>query len=319
MNDTNHTVPKGGLRGLAIRFLNLFRRVLPKAEPTPTPTTKSRALQPLQRVVLTKEVHDSLFNEFENHRETSRGNEEIGWVLLGIRDVDQVIVQATLPAGAMRDAGKSHVKFNSDAQAVATRILRLDDRRLCQLGVVHTHPGKMRQPSKGDYKGDSQWVGQLPGGEGVFAIGTFEGKLAATIAQQAEDCVQYRGELLFSWYALGEGEKEYRRIPVVVSEGDDRAKDLRELWPIIEEHATRLERLFVQQAHIECRLADIGEKALAVTVPLMESGSSIRLLLLSDSARYFVLQGKETFEVDPQAETIDEGVYRLLAELARRC
>ena len=27
------------------------------------------------------------------------------------------------------------------------------------LGVVHTHPGSLRHPSDGDYRGDSQWVG----------------------------------------------------------------------------------------------------------------------------------------------------------------
>ena len=124
--------------------------------------------QPLERIVLTDGVGRSLFEEYAAHRDTNRSEEETGWVLLGVREVNEAVVLATLPAGAGRDAGVAHVQFNSSGQALASRIVRQFDRRLSMLGVVHTHPGSLRHPSDGDYRGDSAWVGQLRGGEGVF-------------------------------------------------------------------------------------------------------------------------------------------------------
>ena len=80
---------------------------------------------------------------------------------------------ATLPAGAERDAGEAHVRFNSAAQALASRIVRQEDRRLTLLGVVHTHPGSLRHPSarRLPRATASGWP-KLRGGEGVFGIGT---------------------------------------------------------------------------------------------------------------------------------------------------
>ena len=136
-----------------------------------TPALSPRNYQPLRRVALTDGVGRTLFEEFAEHRRGVRGEEETGWVLLGTRDRDEAVVMATLPAGAERSAGVAHVHFNPDAQALASRIVRQVDRRLTMLGVVHTHPGTLRHPSDGDFRGDSAWVGQLRGREGVFGIG----------------------------------------------------------------------------------------------------------------------------------------------------
>src|SRR5262249_52307165 len=139
-------------------------------------------LERLQRVRLNAGVVETLFGEYAEHRAAERGEEEIGWVLLGLREKDEAIGLATLPAGAFRDAGVSHIEFNVEAQALGSRILRRLDRRLTILGVIHTHPGNLRRPSRGDLEGDRLWVPRLRGGEGVFAIGTGDGRRDANAA-----------------------------------------------------------------------------------------------------------------------------------------
>ena len=118
----------------------------PKGE---TPAS-SVAYGPLRRILLTDGVAHTLFEEYAAHRGAAHGEEETGWVLLGLRMADEAVVLGTLPAGAEADAGVAHVRFNSDAQALAYRIVRQTDRRLTIVGVVHTHPGSLRHPSDGD-------------------------------------------------------------------------------------------------------------------------------------------------------------------------
>src|SRR6516162_11751613 len=96
----------------------------PKAVPGPPPRTpppRPRPYEPLERIRLTDEVGRTLFEEYADHRQSSRGEEETGWVLLGLREVNEAIVLATLPAGAERNAGVAHVHFNSDGQALGSR------------------------------------------------------------------------------------------------------------------------------------------------------------------------------------------------------
>jgi proteasome lid subunit RPN8/RPN11 len=111
-----------------------------------TATAPSR----LARITLTDGITKTLFEDYAEHRRSERGDEEIGWILLGIRQGSEAIALAALPAGAHRDAGAAHIRFNSDAQAVGCRILRQHDKRLQIIGVVHTHPGSLRQPSGGE-------------------------------------------------------------------------------------------------------------------------------------------------------------------------
>src|SRR6516165_4558041 len=86
--------------------------------------------QPLERIRLSDGVGHTLFEEYASHRAEARGEEETGWLLMGLREASEAHVLATLPAGAERDAGVAHVRFNSNAQAVASRIVRQTDRRL---------------------------------------------------------------------------------------------------------------------------------------------------------------------------------------------
>ncbi len=235
-----------GLVTSACRLLNDWSRSLlgdrlPTLEPVALPLR--RHYRRLERLRLTDQVCRTLFEEYGSHRRSERGDEEIGWVLLGLREETEALVLATLPAGASRSAGTAHVRFNSSAQALGSRIVRQLDKRLIILGVVHTHPGSLRHPSEGDYQGDSLWVGQLRGGDGIFGIGTADAKRVngALVAEQPEPHRQMLGDLCFSWYALAQGDKRYRKLDLEVTLGPDLAKTLHPVWEVIEAHAEALD------------------------------------------------------------------------------
>ena len=205
----------------------------------------------LERIVLADGVARTLFDGFTEHRQSPRGDEEIGWILLGLRQEGVAIALAALPAGTQRDAGHAHIQFNSDAQELATRILRQKDKRLQIVGVVHTHPGSLRTPSDGDFQGDSQWVGQLRG-EGVFGIGTADMRAGETPRNHR----QILGDLGFSWYALGKGDRSYRELKVVVTNGPDLALPLQTIWNMIETFAKPINNLCRQFAKVELEVID---------------------------------------------------------------
>src|SRR5262245_55929027 len=106
-----------GLLRKASETLRGAPRVAPPAAPAPGPAV----LGPLERVLLTDGVGRTLFEGYAEHRAGSRGAEETGWVLLGYREARQAVGLATLPAGANRDAGLAHGRFDSAAQALASR------------------------------------------------------------------------------------------------------------------------------------------------------------------------------------------------------
>jgi hypothetical protein len=272
-------------------------------------------------VTLTDEVGRTLFEEYATHRQGPRGHEETGWLLLGLREENQAIVLATLPAGVDLQAGVAHVWFNSSGQVLASRIVRQINRRLAMLGVVHTHPGSLRHPSDGDYHGDSRWVTCLRGREGVFGIGTADGdpETDGTLiySRQTKPHVQTMGSLCLSWYALGEGDGNYRPLPVDITLGPDLARPLHPLWPTIEYHAERVERLYCQQAGVRFEVvADPEPTALALNIPLAEPGQWIRVWLKGKEIRYFLVRGDDILAVDCQEPAVDRGVYLVLAELA---
>ena len=299
------------------RWLSGSRRPqpLPRAEKPPPP----KIYKPLCRVVLTDGVGRSLFEGFAAHQESARSDEETGWVLLGVRDEEEALVLATLPAGAERDAGAAHVLFNSSGQAMASRIVRRADRRLTMLGHVHTHPGSLRHPSDGDFRGDSQWVGQLRGKEGVFAIGTVEGKseAGAPIASQPKPHMQCWNGLCLSWYALGQGDARYRPLPVNFTLGPDLARPLHSVWSIVEKHAERLDRLCRQQADVRFEIvARQTGSALVMRVPLCPAGSEVKIILHEKEEQYHVSLNGRTFVAKPEDDRVDRALYLLLAELA---
>ena len=314
------------LRGLICTVSQWLERLNRSLQPRPVATPEphvlvqsARQYRPLEQVALTDGVCRTLFDEYAAHRATDRGNDETGWVLLGLRDESEAVVLATLPAGRQSEASASHVQFNAMAQAVASRIVRQRDRRLTILGVVHTHPGSLRHPSDGDYRGDSQWVRSLRHGEGIFGIGTADAEPAegTIIAQQPRPHVQCLGSLRFSWYALKQGDRQYRPLPLALTLGPDLARPLHLVWPVIEAHAEPLERLFRQQAGLNFEVLDHAAKpALIVTLPLAERGHALRMVLYEEEVQYYLLRGGEIARADPPAERVDRAVYLLLAELA---
>lgn len=278
-----------------------------------------RQYLPLERVILTDGVGRTLFEEYAAHRAEARGEEEIGWVLLGLREESTAVVLATLPAGAERDASVAHVRFNSGGQVVGSLIVRQADRRLRPLGVVHTHPGSLRHPSDADFRGDSQWIRVLRGQEGIFGIGTADGKddAEALFAQQPKPHVQMMGELRLSWYALRHGDANYRPVPVELTLGPDLARPLHQIWSAIEAHAERLERLYCQQAKLTFDVVEGSHgPRLAMDVPLSEPGTAIRVLLTEKEVRYYLARGGEMLSAGFTEDRVDRGVYLLLAELA---
>ena len=127
--------------------------------PGPTlPTSAPPASRRLERVVLSEGVASTLFDDYAAHCVSPRGAEEIGWLLMGVRQDAEAIALAALPAGAGRDASQVHVRFNADAQVLASRILRQTDRRLQIVGVVHTHPGDIAIPAPATSPAIAAWV-----------------------------------------------------------------------------------------------------------------------------------------------------------------
>jgi proteasome lid subunit RPN8/RPN11 len=315
------------LAGAAAELLKTLSRPTPRRPPLRPTAPGPKPLRPLRRLRLTDEVSRTLFDEYAAHRAGPRGEEETGWVLLGLREGDDALALATLPAGAGREAGQAHVRFNSSAQALASRVVRQHDRRVAMLGVVHTHPGSLRHPSDGDFRGDAKWVGQLRGGDGVFGIGTADRPASGYpgpgpvegVAWQPRPHRQCLGGLCLSWYALGTGDRHYRSLPVEVTLGPDLAKPLRPVWTQVEDHAERLDRLARQQARVAFGVLP-GRKgpALAAEVPLADPGQAVRILLEGKEVRYYLVRDGEPVAADVGEARVDQGFYLLLAELAAR-
>jgi len=279
-------------------------------------------LAPLRRVQLTDEVSRTLFGEYAAHRASERGNEEIGWDLLGTRQDDTATVLATLPAGEARDAGTEHVQFNHAAQEFAWWILRQQTRRLRMLGVVHTHPGTLRHPSSGDYRGDIQWVANLKGQEGVFGIGTADADtgVEAGVSWQPAPNVQCLGNLRLTWYVLGKGDQNYRSLPVELTIGPDLAVPLRPVWDELEVHADRLNRLAQQLSRVKFEVAAGHRKpALTLTIPLPDGARAVRVELEGKDVRYRLLTpDRGALAADLREDRVDVGVFLMLSELAAR-
>lgn len=270
----------------------------------------------LERIVLTDGVARTLFEDYAEHRRSDRSGEEIGWILLGLSHQGEAIALAALPAGAQRDAGVAHIRFNSEAQALASRIVRQKDKRLHIVGIVHTHPGSLRCPSSGDLQGDSLWVGQLRGGEGVFGIGTADAR-SHVQKDAGGGHVQIHGEMCLSWYGLGIDDRSYRPIPVQVTTGPDLALALRPLWNVIETNAEPLNRLCRRFAKVDLEVIDEEPaKLLCVKIALAEPKQELRVLLNDGEARYYWDRHGEFIAIDPHEPRLDRAVYLILAELA---
>jgi len=196
-------------------------------------------------------------------------------------------------------------------------LVRRNDRRVAVLGVVHTHPGSLRHPSDGDYRGDVKWVGQLRGGEGVFGIGTADGKIERPgVAWQPQPHQQCLDEMCWSWYCLGENDRTYRSLPVAVTIGPDLALELRPVWDVIEAHGQRLDNLAHTLSRVSFEVVAGPPPALVATVPGPDADTAIRVSMTAKEVRYLIFREGSALTADLPESRIDHGVYLLLAELA---
>jgi proteasome lid subunit RPN8/RPN11 len=299
---------------------SLFQKRFFSPAPSPEPPAL-KSCRRLEQLLLTDEVCRTLFREYSSHRAGARGDEEIGWVLLGIREDNQALALATLPAGARRQAGATHVQFNSSAQAVASCILRQDDKRLTTLGVMHTHPGNLNHPSEGDFLGDRLWISQLRGREGVFGIGTADAQRSngSSVGHHPQPHVQTFGEAAVSWYALAEGDENYRPLQVQLTLGPDLAVPLHGVWATLEAFAEPLSRLYRQQRGMTIQVAnEPSDPALAVNIALVEPEQALRVVLQGEHAAYYLQRGQELLTVEAPAKQLDHAVYLILAAIAEQ-
>ena len=161
----------------------------------------------------------------------------------------------------------------------------------------------------------------MRGGEGVFAIGTADAKppTDAGIAWQPAPHVQCLGELCLSWYVLGEGDRNYRPLPVELTIGPDLAAPLRPVWEELENHAERLERLARQLIGVTFDVATGREKpALSMTVPLPDGDRTLRVELEGKDVRYRLLTPTGALAAELREDRVDVGVFLMLSELAAR-
>lgn len=131
--------------------------------------------------------------------------------------------------------------------------------------------------------------------------------------------MQCLGGLRFTWYTLAAGDKKYKDAPIELAVGPDLARDLRPVWPQLEAHAARLDRLALQLSRVRFEVVE-GKygPALAVVAGLADPGHAVRAVLDGPEVRYVYEAGADAFQVEPNASAPDEGVYRILAELAAR-
>jgi hypothetical protein len=157
----------------------------------------------------------------------------------------------------------------------------------------------------------------------VFGIGTADACVnpgtpqGTQVSRQPKSNVQCLGELCFSWYGLAEGDRRYSPLPVQLTLGPDLARSLHPVWEAIEAHAEPLDRLCRQQAGVSF-VCTHGLKGPALTVNfvLAEPNEKLRLVLEKKEVRFYLHRQEDIIEVDPKADSVERGIYLILAELA---
>lgn len=278
---------------------------------------------PLKSILITSGVGETLARGFRLHLDGERGDEEIGWLLMGFREKDKAVVLAAIPSGDMREASGTHVRFNSRAQAIAGRILKKREPRLEVLGLFHTHPGTLRRPSSGDFRGDIEWIEKIPGKQGVFGIGTVEDQSKSTSHEYYSRFVSpfayQRDGLRFSWYSLGHGDTNYHEIRTRWALGDDISQFLHPAWMVIEKNANGIERILAQQTGSTCDVVPFqGTSSFCVAVPTAYPRGVIRAFILEKNVKYFFEQNEQQYAIDVQENEVDRGIYLVLAELGKK-
>lgn len=291
---------------------------------------------PTGTVRIHKGVLDTMFEDFQKHKETDRGEEETGWMLLGRREAGVVIIEAALPPGEFRDAGTAHVNVNSTAISVAMRVLKKSHPRLDVIGMAHTHPGSLDRPSEGDYRGDIVWVRKLPGRQGVFAIGVWEfdepvnfldddanqgsGDVREPVPPIAPVSCFRDGRSRFNWFSLSEGDGWYKACPMEPVAGDDFGQSVRQHWEVLEHFAGSIDRLLQMQPGMRMGLLPVSDgvaPAMVLCQPLARDGEELQVVLQGRDARFFRMSAEEIDELQAPRERLDTAFFEVMAELTR--
>ena len=99
--------------------------------------------------------------------------------------------------------------------------------------------------------------------------------------------------------------------------GPDLASPLHAVWPVIEVHAERLERLCLQQKGVTFTVTGTQEEpGLALTLPLAEPHRAMQVVVTAKEVHYYIQRDGQMYAVESMDHRIDRGVYLLLAELA---
>ncbi len=301
-------------------LLKEFNLLIYGTKATELLTVQPRDLVPIKYMLISSGVGQTLVQGYRNHLNQERGDEETGWLLMGYREKKHAVVVAAVPSGEFREASSTHVKFNSQAQVVAGRLLRQLHDKLEVLGLFHTHPGRLRHPSSGDYQGDIQWVKKLPGKQGVFGIGTVDhespirGEFATKIAINTFSMTGMR----FDWFSLASGDSNYVKVPIRWTLGEDLARPLHVVWDAMETHAGEIEKVLAQQSKATCGITQgAAGHQLTLSIPLAGSAGKIIVFIFKDKVQYFFEKNEQLFAVDIQEDKVDRGVYLVLAELSK--
>jgi len=94
---------------------------------------------------------------------------------------------------------------------------------------------------------------------------------------------------------------------------------LHALWPTLEAHAERINRLYEQLAGVRFEVtSDEHGLGLMLTLPLAAGGDAVRVVVRQKDVRYFIERGGERVPGEVIDDCVDRGVYLLLADLAGR-
>jgi len=124
-------------------LLKEFNLLIYGTKATELLTVQPRDLVPIKYMLISSGVGQTLVQGYRNHLNQERGDEETGWLLMGYREKKHAVVVAAVPSGEFREASSTHVKFNSQAQVVAGRLLRQlhDKPEDCVIPLVATIKG----------------------------------------------------------------------------------------------------------------------------------------------------------------------------------
>ena len=308
------------LASAAADLLKSLSRPSRRPSPAGPVNPAARPLRPLARLRLTDQVSHTLFDEFAAHRAGARGDEETGWVLLGLREGDNALALATLPAGAGREAGQAHVRFNASAQrSAAGRSGSMTGDCRCSAWSTRIR-AVCGTPATGISAGTAN-------GSGSFAAAKGYSESARPIVAQDRP-MPWLGS---PWHTVNAW--EICAFPGMLwarTIGPIGHCPLRSRWaPIWPSHCGRCgaKSRNTPSGWINwpgSRPVTFGvlpgrkAPALAVEVPLADPGQAVRILLEGKEVRYYLVRDGEPFAADIGEVRVDQGFYLVLAELAAR-